>query len=116
MVDGCAGFDHSKKELENFSDCEDREVVRLEWNWISADRRNSLRLGTVIEKSCLVVACLLLTGCAARRVRPNYSVPVSAVSRVTLIHCDPQTKPLVCERISVSYRDGAELLLAAGLP
>jgi hypothetical protein len=55
--------------------------------------------------------CLSLTGCAARQLRPNYIVPVSAVSDVTLVHCDPETKPLVCERIAVTYRLGSERLV-----
>lgn len=49
-------------------------------------------------------------GCAARQARPNYVIPVAAVSKVTLVHCDPQTKPLKCDRIAVTYRNGAEQL------
>lgn len=54
-------------------------------------------------------------GCAARLAqrndaRPNYVIPVAAVSKVTLVHCDPQTKPLKCDRIAVTYRNGAEQL------
>ena len=55
--------------------------------------------------------CLSLSGCAARQLRPNYMIPVAAVSDVTLVHCDPQTKPLVCEKIAVTYRPGSERLV-----
>jgi hypothetical protein len=38
-------------------------------------------------------------------------IPVAAVSDVTLVHCDPQTKPLVCEKIAVTYKLGSERLV-----
>jgi len=55
--------------------------------------------------------CLSLSGCAARQLRPNYVIPVAAVSNVVLVHCDPQTKPLVCEKIAVTYKLGSERLV-----
>lgn len=62
-------------------------------------------------RTILLTFCLAFTGCAARQARPNYEIPVSSVSRVVCIHGDPQSKPLRCEKIAVTYRQGSEQMI-----
>lgn len=60
----------------------------------------------------LGIAAFSLCSCAPHSFKANYVIPPASVSKITLLRCDPQSKPLHCEKIVVSYRDGSEQLQA----
>jgi len=78
----------------------------------------AVRIGRGDESSRKVAAfvaicsCLLLTACAPHQFRPNYNLPLACTSKIVMIRCDPQTAPVQCEKIAVTYKPGCEELVA----